>query len=76
MMDHLHNQINTIESNPIIGTRLTILSAGTGFLINLVKDGHINPLIMDVLQAGAWGTAIGVGLFTMISYVKKWIKKE
>lgn len=75
MIDAIHHQIHEIEANPIYGTRLTIFSVMVGFIFNIVKEGHLHPLIMDVLQAGAWATGILVGVFTIIGYVKKWFKK-
>jgi hypothetical protein len=65
MSDIITSQINNIEANPEWGTRLFILHFFIGISLGLLKDGHINPLIMDVFQLGAWTTAIVVGFFTL-----------
>lgn len=71
MLHTVETTIETIEMHPMAGTSITIGSVFIGAMIKIVDNGHINPVIMDIVQLGAWSTAILVGAFTIRSYVKK-----
>lgn len=67
----IHELQTTIDTHPMAGTTITMGSILIGISLKIIEAGHINPLIMDFFQLGAWSTAIIVGAFTVRSYVKK-----
>ena len=83
-MNHLLlNQIHEIETNPeTTGTKLTVIHLFASIIIGIlndsriIKDGHINPLIMETLQSVAWIMTIAIGAITFFGYVKKWFSKK
>lgn len=74
--------INHINHDPEHGAGVTFLSVSFALLIkffiefNIVSGDHINPIIMDSFQLGAWGVAILVGTLTAVSYLKKIFSKN
>lgn len=77
-MDIIHN----IDHDPEHGAGITFTWMCLALLINffvefqIITNDHVNPIIMDIFQLGAWAVAILVGTFTGISYIKKWFFKS
>lgn len=62
---------DSIINNPKAGAALTATSLAVSNILPVINGDHIDPFFMDVLQAGAWGTTILVGLLTAIGWIKK-----
>ena len=71
-MDFVHQ----IEHNPDFGARLTAGHFFLALFIGILESDHVNPLVMDLAQLGAWLIAIVVGVLTSISYLKKIFSKK
>jgi len=76
-MDFIHQ----IDHDPSYGAKWTLCSFGISLFIQFkfLEGEHVNPIIMDIFQLGAWAVAIVVGTFTAVSYVKKgmsWLKSK
>lgn len=63
--------IDTIINNPKTGALATASSLAASNILPIINGDHIDPLFMDVLQAGAWATTILVGVLTAIGWIKK-----
>jgi hypothetical protein len=66
-----HNLGDSIVESPITGTVITGGSLAASHLLPLISQGHVNPMVMDLLQVGGYLTTIVVGLFTIYGYIKK-----
>jgi hypothetical protein len=66
-----HQLGDSIVDSPITGTIITGGSLAASHLLPLVYGGHINPMVMDLLQVGGYLTTIVVGLVTIYGYMKK-----
>jgi len=66
-----HNLGDSLVASPITGTIITGGSLAVSHLLPLVYEGHINPMVMDLLQVGGYLTTIVVGMFTIYGYIKK-----
>lgn len=62
---------DSIINNPKAGAALTATSLAASNILPVINGDHIDPLFMDVLQAGAWATTILVGVLTAIGWIKK-----
>lgn len=62
---------DTIINNPKMGAAVTATSLAASNVLPIINGDHIDPFFMDVLQAGAWGTTILVGVLTAIGWIKK-----
>jgi hypothetical protein len=65
------NLTDTLVNSPITGTIVTGSSLVASHLIPFIDKGHLNPIIIEVLQAGGYCTTIVVGMFTIYGYIKK-----
>ena len=63
--------IHQIEHNPDYGAKITLGHLFIAFFIRVFEGDHVNPIIMDVAQLGAWLIGIVVGCLTAVSYIKK-----
>lgn len=61
----------TIINNPKTGAAVTATTLAASNILPIINGDHIDPLFMDVLQAGAWATTILVGALTTIGWIKK-----
>lgn len=75
MLPHITNQIEEINMHPEVGAKITMGHFCIGLFVSILKEGHINPLIMDVVQLFAWIVAIAVGCLTVVGYLVKFFKK-
>jgi hypothetical protein len=62
---------DSIINNPSSGAAITATALAASNILPVINGEHIDPLFMDVLQAGAWGTTILVGILTIIGWIKK-----
>jgi hypothetical protein len=62
---------DSIVESPITGTIITGSSLVASHILPIVYEGHLNPLVMDLLQVGGYLTTIVVGMFTIYGYIKK-----
>ena len=62
---------DSIINNPSSGAAVTATTLAASNILPIINGDHIDPLFMDVLQAGAWGTTILVGILTAIGWIKK-----
>jgi hypothetical protein len=62
---------DSIVESPITGTIITGGSLVASHILPIVYEGHLNPMIMDLLQGGGYLTTIVVGIFTIYGYIKK-----
>lgn len=62
---------DTIINNPKAGAIVTGTSLAASNVLPILNGDHIDPLFMDLLQAGAWITTIFVGVLTTIGWIKK-----
>jgi hypothetical protein len=66
-----HNLGDSLVDSPITGTVITGGSLAVSHLLPLIYEGHVNPMVMDLLQVGGYCTTIVVGMFTIYGYIKK-----
>jgi hypothetical protein len=66
-----HNLGDSLVDSPITGTIITGGSLVASHILPLVYEGHVNPMVMDLLQSGGYLTTIVVGMFTIYGYIKK-----
>lgn len=62
---------DTIINSPKIGAIATSSTLAASHLVPFINNGHINPIIMDLMQLGGYTTTIIVGIYTIIGYIKK-----
>lgn len=62
---------DTIINNPKVGATVTAATLAASNILPIINGDHIDPLFMDLLQAGAWATTIFVGILTAIGWIKK-----
>lgn len=62
---------DTIINNPKVGAVVTASTLAASNVLPVINGDHIDPLFMDILQAGAWATTILVGILTAIGWIKK-----
>ena len=62
---------DSIIESPITGTVITGGSLVASHILPLIYEGHVNPMVMDLLQGGGYLTTIVVGMFTIYGYIKK-----
>jgi hypothetical protein len=76
---------NSLGHHPYLGAGLSISQLFIGIIMLFIDKGGLNPMVMDLLQAGAWAGAMLVAAATIFGVVKthttfldkiKWIKKK
>jgi len=66
-----HQLGDSLVDSPLTGTVITGGSLVASHLLPLIYEGHVNPMVMDLLQVGGYCTTIVVGMFTIYGYIKK-----
>jgi hypothetical protein len=66
-----HHLGDSLVDSPLTGTIITGGSLVASHLLPIISEGHVNPMIMDLLQSGGYLTTIVVGMFTIYGYIKK-----
>lgn len=62
---------DTIINSPTSGAIATASTLAASHLVPFISNGHITPIIMDLMQLGGYTTTIIVGIYTIIGYIKK-----
>lgn len=66
--------IHSIQHHPVIALVITVINGVLGFMlpkIAMVAELHIPPIVIELLQCGAFISGMAVGVITVYTFFKK-----